>query len=88
MSLENIIDCICKEATNKDSKKLEELLEQLYDYESAKILDIYPYQIKSNEKYSQVEVFFDKLEMVDFQQKTQDYHSYQKSLEKFERFLN
>lgn len=40
MSLENIIDCICKEATNKDSKKLEELLEQLYDYESAKILDI------------------------------------------------
>jgi len=87
MSLENIIDCICKEATNKDSKKLEELLEQLYDYESAKILDIYPYQIKSNEKYSQVEVFFDKLEMVDFQQKTQDYHSYQKSLEKFERFF-
>lgn len=87
MSLENIIDCICKEATNKDSKKLEELLEQLYDYESAKILDIYPYQIKSNKKYSQVEVFFDKLEMVDFQEKTQDYHSYQKSLEKFERFF-
>ncbi|MGY4795851.1 hypothetical protein ACVNNN_12660 [Lysinibacillus fusiformis] len=87
MSLGNIIDCICKEATNRDSKKLEQLLEQLYDYESPKILDIFPYQIKSNEKYSQVEIFFDKLEMIDFQQKTQNYHAYQKSLEKFERFF-
>ena len=87
MALGNIIDCICKEVTNRDSKKLEELLEQLYDYESPNILDIYPYQIKSNEKYSQVEIFFDKLEMIDFQQKTQNYHSYQKSLEKYERFF-
>ncbi|MGE8036013.1 hypothetical protein [Lysinibacillus sp. NPDC093692] len=87
MSLENLVNRICIEAKNRDSKKVDELLYQLCEYENLKILDIYPYQIKSNEKFSQVEVFFDKLESKDFQQKTQDFHSYFKSLEKFEKFF-
>jgi len=87
MSLKNIVNSICIEAENKDSKKVDELLCQLCEYDNHKILDIYPYQIKSNEKFSQVEVFFDKLESIDFQQKTKDFYSYFKSLEKFEKFF-
>ncbi|MBG9455787.1 hypothetical protein ABE61_17450 [Lysinibacillus sphaericus] len=87
MSLEDLVNSICIEAKNRDSKRLDELLNQLCEYENVKILDIYPYQIKSNEKFSQVEVFFDKLESKDFQQKTQDFYSYFKSLEKFEKFF-
>ena len=87
MSLEDLVNSICIEAKNRDSKRLDELLNQLCEYENLKILDIYPYQIKSNEKFSQVEVFFDKLESKDFQQKTQDFYSYFKSLEKFEKFF-
>ncbi|MFF2753606.1 hypothetical protein ACFVR1_07595 [Psychrobacillus sp. NPDC058041] len=87
MPLINILIDICKEAKNRDSKKLDELIDQLHDYDNPKILDIYPYQIKSNEKFSQVEIFFDKLEIIDFQQKTQNFNSYLKSLEKFEKFF-
>ncbi|WP_155591180.1 hypothetical protein [Lysinibacillus cavernae] len=87
MTLINLVTCICNEAKNRDSKKLEELLDQLTDYDNPKILDIYPFQIKSNEKFSQVEVFFDKLEVKDFQKKTQNFYSYMKSLEKFEKFF-
>lgn len=87
MSLKDIVNSICIEVKNRDSKKVDELLYQLCDFENLKILDIYPYQIKSNEKFSQVEVFFDKLEIIDFEQKTQDFYSYLKSLEKFKKFF-
>ncbi|UXJ69486.1 hypothetical protein [Lysinibacillus fusiformis] len=87
MSLKDIVNSICIEVKNRDSKKVDELLYQLCDFENLKILDIYPYQIESNEKFSQVEVFFDKLEIIDFEQKTQDFYSYLKSLEKFKKFF-
>jgi hypothetical protein len=87
MALKNIVDLICKEVENKDIKKVDKLLDELDKYENLRILDIYPFQVLDNDKFSQVEVFFDKLEINDFQKKTQEFYSYFKSLEKFEKFF-
>ncbi|MED5052164.1 hypothetical protein [Anoxybacteroides rupiense] len=62
-------------------------LEELSDYEQFNILDIYPYQILDNDKFEQIEIFFDKLTEEDFSRKTEDYLLYNSKLKSFERVI-
>lgn len=87
MNLTKIIDLIYENLHTQNTEKIWGLIEKLFDISEIKILDIYPYQILSNKKFSQVEIFFDALEKKDIEEKTSKYYTFKKTLEKFEKFF-
>lgn len=85
MNLTRIINGFCE---NKKSKNnLYELVDKLFDIQEYKILDTYPYKIENNEKFAQVENYYDMLQELDFNHNSSKFKAFQDTLNKFENII-